>query len=285
MSELFLRRVVLELILPQATGIALSLEEIRIRFIIGKTIKKDLNTARVEVFNLSENTRALFETKGASIRLSAGYLGIPETSPLDSLKKKVPIDTIFVGNITKLSHEMQGPDIITLLESGDGDNALRNAKIEKGYPPGTNFQQIVIDLSNQLGIAKGARAGLPSGKKYANGVALSGLVRDQLDAVLKGQNLDWSIQDGALQILGKNSTTTDPVFIVTRETGMVGSPSKTKEGIEFTTLMNGVLRPGRRVKLQSKFVDGVFRLQKVSHVGDSFSGEFLTRSEAKRLAA
>ena len=263
MSRLYLRKVALSILPP--VGQPKRITELRMKFKGKKTEESKPNTMEIEVYNLSKDTRTDLEGKKTSIILEAGY---EETT-----------EVIFTGNITKVVHQKDGPDIISKIEVADGGNKYRNARISKGIPPGAKLTQAIDELIKAMDLTKGPVIGVPKGQ-YANGVTLQGLAKDRLDEICKSNGLRWSIQDGSIQIIPEKMTTLDSVIIVAPDTGMIGSPNKTKNGVEFKTLLLPVLKPGKRVKIESKFINGIFKVANVAHSGDSRQGDFVTECEA-----
>lgn len=262
MAQLYLRKVIVTLI--PGVGQPKRFSNLRVRFRCEKSNESKPNPAEVEIFNLAAATRSSLETKNSSILLEAGY--------------EDTVETLFAGDITKIVHQQEGSDIISKAEVKDGGNKYRNAKIEKGLPPGVKTQQIIDELIKELGLPRGTVIGVPN-SQYANGVALSGLVKDRLDDICKKNGLQWSIQNGIVQVVPEGETTTDAPILLSPDTGLIGSPSKTKEGVEFTSLLQPKLIPGRPVQLESKFLKGLFKVYKVSHEGDSETEQFLSKVE------
>lgn len=283
MTDLYLRKVILDVV-PEK-GISKRIEDLRIKFDCEKTNESSPNNAKIEIFNLSDTSRATLEAKNTRVRLQIGYLGIPKTVgagiTLTGLSGNV--ETVFVGSVVKCTHKYDAgsPDIVTTIEVADGGNRFRNAKLEKGYPPNAKLEQVVNDLIEQMGLNKGAVLGIPK-KKYANGVTFYGLARDHLDTLAKTYGFEWSIQDETLQIIPANDTTAENGIQLDSESGLVGFPSKTAKGVEFTSLIQPRLRPGRKVILNSRILKGTFKIRKVKHSGDSHSGDFLSKCEATR---
>lgn len=58
-------------------------------------------------------------------------------------------------------------------------------------------------------------------------------------------------------------------------------PSKQVDGWKITTLLMPTLNPGDRVKLESRTVSGIFRVQEIKHSGDSHDGDW--QSEIKLI--
>ena len=261
---LYLRQVYLTI--ASSAGGFKRFSGLRVSFEIEKTNESNPNAAQIHVYNLSEATRALLEAKNTRVVLEAGY--------------KDTVAAIFMGNVTKAIHEPTGPDLVTKIEAGDGDNKFRNARIERGFPAGVKTREVFQQHSKDLGLPLSSSLEVIPNTQYANGLTLSGLVRDQLDDLSQKNDLEWSIQDETLQITPSGRATLDEVVLISPATGLVGSPSKTKKGVEFTSLLMPKLRPGRRVKLESKFMNGIFKLRKVVQDGDSHKDKFFSKCEA-----
>lgn len=263
MADLYLRKIAVTLI--SQTGFTKTMDKLRFIFSCEKTNEKTTNKATLDIYNLNKDSRGILESKNSRIVIEAGY----ETT------KQV----IFQGDITKVVHESEPPDIISKCELGDGDNSYRTSRMDVSLPPGATTQQAFNEVISKSGMNVGAVLGIPS-TKYANGLVLSGMVRDVLDELCKKNDLEWSIQNEALQIIPKNSFTLDSIVILNSKTGLVGSPSKTKDGVEFTSLLQPTLNPGRRVKIESKLINGIYKVRKVIHEGDSHGGDFVSKCEA-----
>lgn len=284
MSELYLRKVILDIVPERGEG--KKIEDLRIRFRCEKTNESTPNDGKIEIFNLADNTRSMLEGKNTRVKLQIGYLGVPQRSSagLNVTGTTGNVELVFIGNVTKAVHKIEGgekPDIITTLEVADGGNKFRNARLDKGYPPNTTLQRVYDDLITELGLGKGSVKGIPD-KTYANGLALSGLVRDHLNTLSRANKLEWSIQDETLQIIPQQEGATSTTIELDPDSGLIGSPSKTAKGVEFNSLIQPKIRPGTMIKLTSKLVSGIFKVRKVVHEGDSHQGEFLSKCEATK---
>jgi len=277
-AELYLRKVILEII-PQS-GSGKKIEDLRIRFKCEKTNESSPNNAEIEVFNLAESTRSTLEAKNTKVRLSIGYLGLNAAGFAGTgIGGSSSVEVVFVGDVVKTTQKIETPDIITTLEVADGSNRFRNSRLEKGYPPNTKLNPVFDDLETSLGLGKGTRQGVPD-KTYANGLSLSGPSREHLDVLTRSNGLEWSIQDETLQIIPAGQGTTESVILLASDSGLIGSPNKTAKGVEFTSLIQPRLRPGRRVQIDSRALKGIFKIRKVEHAGDSHEGDFLSKCEA-----
>lgn len=264
MPDLYLRKVELE-VFP-SVGQGIKIDELRIKFRCEKSTERNPNKATIEIYNLSDKTRAILEKKNTRVALKIGY--------------QDTLELIFIGNIDKAVHKRENVDIITELEVKDGGNKYRNSRHTKGYPPGIKAKKVFDEIGDSMGLPVSSKEGVPEDAKYENGLTLQGLARDHLDNLTQKFNLEWSIQDETLQITKKTGTTKESIILLDPDSGLVGFPAKTKTGVEFTSLIQPGLKPGRRVQLDSRIVKGVFKLRKVSHEGDAHQGDFLSKCEA-----
>jgi hypothetical protein len=191
------------------------------------------------------------------------------------------VETVLVGDVIKAVHKGEFPDVITKIEVGDGTNKHRNSRHDKGYPPGTKFKAVIRDVIDSMGLGKGPEDGIPD-KTFAHGITLSGLSRTHLNELTEDEDLEWSIQDETVQILPKGSGTSESVIFLSPDTGLIGSPNPTTKGIEFVSLLQPRLRPGRRVQLESREFKGIFKVRTVTQEGDSQKENFYSKCEATK---
>jgi len=264
-ARLYLRKVLLDII--PAAGATRRIEDLRVKFKCEKNNESHPNSCELQIFNLSDKSRTLLEAKNTRVNLQVGY--------------EKTVETVFLGDVTKVVHERKEADVITKVTLADGDNHFRNARLDKGYPPGIKTKDIFSDLANALGLPLGPQQGIPD-SSYANGLTLSGLVRDHLNNLCKKNNLEWSIQDETLQIIPEGESIIETEIFLSPDTGLVGFPAKTAKGVEFTSLIQPKLRPGRKVKIDSRTLKGTFKIRKMVHEGDSHQEDFLSKGEATR---
>lgn len=264
MAQLYLRKAIVSV--GTIAGSSNVIEDLRVQFEVEKTNESNPNTATIKIYNLSESTRSGLEAPDQKVSLEVGYRDISEV--------------VFRGDVTKAVHDREGDvDIITTLECGDGDNNFRNSRITRGFPPGTSAIQVIEALIQSTGLSRGAVVGVPQ-KTYPHGVSLYGPARHYLDDFCKANNLEWSIQNEAIQILPKFLGVPGAPIVVSVDTGLVGKPNKTDKGVEFKMLMNPSLAPGKFVVLQSLFITGTYKIRKVKFAGDNQQGDFLAEVEA-----
>lgn len=261
----------------------LLVEDLRIAFKIEKSLSTDPNKVEVSIYNLSEESRKKTQKKDAALIVQAGY--------------EDNIAQIFSGTVRVVSHVLNGGDRITKLLAGDGEKEFRTARINESFAPGATFSQVAKKLLDQLGLKDGNllselgkgnfRQGLTD---FANGKVAHGLASAELQTLLKSAGLSYSIQDGAIQVLRPGSALElDPVLL-DGSAGLVGSPEYGETGkdkhlvLKAKSLLQPGLVPGRRVKIESETTSGLFRVDKVTHNGDTHAQQWYSEIEATALS-
>lgn len=259
----------------------------RIVFNIDKTNESDSNKSKISIYNISQESRNFFEQKDLIVFLKAGYEG--------------NISTIFFGDVLERSSDRSGPDIVTTIECGDQEQILKKANINLSLDKGaTNIQAIrAAATAMQLVIPPNQLATIPA-RKFSGGATYVGLAKELLDQEINTLGFTWSIQDGEIQVVGPNSDNGQTAVLVTQDTGLIGFPTKTEDGLKFRTLLNPEIRIGRACEVRSKQFQGVFGAKagaaasnalsknggivvakKVIHSGDTYGGDFSTMVEGQ----
>jgi hypothetical protein len=200
------------------------------------------------------------------------------------------IEQLFYGDITRAYVSRQGPDWVTTVECGDGSQALRSTHIDKSYAPGTDLKQVITDVAksfvDQGKVVMGSLLGVKS-EKAQSGIALSGGSKTILDDLAAKQDLEWSVQNNTLQVLPKAKDSGLRAVLLTPSTGLIGSPVKREidngPGVEFKALIQPQLIPGRLVKIQSREIDGLFKLNAVAFQGDTHGQAFYANGKAVQI--
>lgn len=256
----------------------LRVENLRVAFKVHKDTGSKPNTCEVSITNLSAATRRQIQTKGAPLILQAGYPG--------------SIATIFSGVTRTVDHVRAGPDWETRIRSGDGERAYGFAAISNSYRAGTSTRAVLTDLVNSLGLDTGTTAQVFAGLtgQFVNGYTAHGKSARLLDEVLGGLGYEWSVQDGRVQVLPKGGSTTEEAVVLSPDTGLLDSPehgsgdgkapAQHSSMVKLRSLLQGRIKPGGRVVVQSEGLSGTLRVLTVEHRGDTAGADWLTELEA-----
>lgn len=256
---------------------------LRLVFKAKKTKKPDPNNLDLKIYNLAPATRAkLTAAATPPVVLVAGHAGAPQV--------------IFSGEARTIDHVRDGPDWVTHVQSGDGEQAFSQFGAAS-FGPGAQLADIVEQLAGQAGIAaKDAVAQLRRGdlkggsKTFLQGFTAAGRSVLDLDRVLKAAGVEWSIQDGVLQLVNPGEATQEEAFVLSAETGLLGSPDHGAPGkkgepplLKARCLLNGGIKPDRAIRLEAVSRQGFYRVETVEHAGDTHGQDWTTTIEASAL--
>jgi hypothetical protein len=247
--------------------------DIRIEFNIDKDTSSSPNSAEITIFNLSESHRNSVGKEFDAITLEAGYIP-PEGDG--------NVGVIFKGAVRDVEHRREGPNILTIISCGDGSKALRRATISKSFPKGTPVKDVVDELAKQIekeGVSRGEWK-FPDdveSKKFKRPYAVCGSCVRELDTIGRGNGFYWNVQNETMEIVPGDGFIGD-VVLISPETGMIGTPAITDNGVRVSALLNPGIRPNRRVQLKSETLemngdDGMYRVTSASYSGNNMDGE------------
>lgn len=259
------------------------INSVRMSFKCEKSINATKNSAVLSVYNLAKPTRAKIDKEDTKITIKAGYT------------QDAGEEILFIGDVVYTNHKFVAPDIISEIQLKDGGNALRDKRLSESFKPGTTTQQIVDKLTKGLGLPiKEISADLSDA--YANGFTVSGQISDSLNTILKKVDVEWSVIDGEIQILNKDSANSETVIVLNPGSGLINMPSfvvddknklsnaqdKNKK-LNIETLLIPKLNPARKIKLESRVAEGIYKIDSVTHEGDTHGEKWQSTIEVTAL--
>jgi len=266
---------------------ALEVEGLRVQFKVSKSLQREPNKLELSIWNLSQDTRGKLteavEKRSAPVVIEAGYAGTA-TAPATT-------EVVFKGDARIISHVRQGPDWVTRLQSGDGAVAYKSARMVGSFAPGTKRATVIEEAAKSLGLPLGnlkerikAHDFKGALTEFVGGFATASKASEQLTELLAPLGLGWSIQDGQIQVLGEKDATSAQAVVLAPDSGLVGSPELGEQGVlKVKSLLQPGLRPGRRVELDAETAKGLYRIERVTHVGDTHGTEWFSEAEVKPL--
>lgn len=257
---------------------------LRIKFKAIKTLLPQPNTLECEIYNLAPATRSRMQSKGAQIILQGGYLQ--------------HTGTVFSGLSRTIDHErLHDGNVVTKIQCGDGEQQWQFNRAK--FSLGANASPVAVakNILAAMGINSGnalqqleqgnfrkAFSGFPSGYS-AHGPAAA-----EFDKLMTTLGLTWSIQDGAVQVLQQDSGTTEQIYNLTPDTGLIGSPihgSPDRQGFKSATLtaksfLIPELRPGKRVYIaDSAIKQSLWYVAKGTYIGDTSGNDWYNELELR----
>lgn len=278
-------------------------DSLRVVFSFDKSLEKTPNSGSVEVYNLSRQSRRNIERRAVNILKESKDGGnyIPSLQFEAGYRDKNKL--VFQGTITNITTRKHGPDVVTIIEVGDGFSSYQDAKINQSFGPGVTADQVSAAIIQSMGLKVGEVVGFNALDQYLKGASFSGAARDALTKLLKKQNLEWSIQDNAIQVLPPNTPTSKPPIELNRATGLVGAPYRTwflddsafkkksttdiQQGLYGTALLNADIAPGQLLVIEPRMGPnftgppdeegyGLVRVIKCRHYGDTHGNPWYT---------
>lgn len=264
-------------------GEGLDLSDLRIRFGIINGDVQTPKTASIRVYNLAPETAKRVRREFTQVVLQAGYAGAA--------------GVIFSGQIkqVRIGRENATDTFIDIL-AADGDTAYNQAFVSKtlsaGWTP-SDWRKAALDAMAPFGITPGQMAPLPD-VKAPRAITIYGMARDVLRTICETYGMTWSIVLGQLQMLPIDGVLGGPLIELTSETGLVGLPQQTLDGIMVKCLINPRIRPGCEIVLDNngiqeaaistniqykdtrpdKDVDGNYKVWAVAINGDTRGNEW-----------
>lgn len=259
-------------------------------FDIRKTLSPAVNTAYITIMNLGQSLRNRLMADRQLVEVYGGY-------------EDDVVTRLFVGATSPRTGDIhtfeRDGTWVTQISCADGDEA-QSALVHESFEGRVGVVDIVRALVNALVRARGIEtsnldtavrmgyfsraAGETAKEDFQNGWIATGKAIETLSILLKSFGLRWSIQDRALEVLPDHGVLPGPPIdlrSVPVNKGLIGSPRRTsKGGVIATVLLDGRIRPGRRITVNSRDVTFDGRADIVQHIGSTWSQPWYTVLEA-----
>lgn len=254
---------------------------LHISFSIERTDASALNTTKISLWNLNQTQLDTLSRTNCSIELCAGYMN------------RLPC--IFRGTVTNVVTELDGADRMTEIEAIDGFAEIKDTFVTMSYRGKTKvnvvLESVALKLSLPIVYSKSAKK-MVADAEFSSGYYYVGAAKNVLTAACNTAKVSWSIQNGTLQIRKAGEPITDTAQILSSETGLIGVPKKIYNsavaagentgsslqdslfGYEVVYLLNGAIGVNDMVKLESKTITGIFRVNKLTIDGDNLEGDW-----------
>ena len=249
-------------------------------FQVEKTNAAKPNSLDLRIYNLAPATRQQIEGgQKVTVQLEVGYEGATTL--------------LWFGEARAGWSFRDGPDVITVIEAGDGENAFRTGRIVASLGARVSVAQALSACVGALGgsITQGnlqqASAILSSrGVVTLNGSALQGSAARRLTDLCRSAGLEWSIQNGAVQILKANTPANPQAVRIAADSGMIGSPTVDSKGIvSVECLMQPGIYPGSVFVLDGEFLKGNYRALRCQYRGQTFGNDWNVAFQGKPFKA
>ncbi len=227
---------------------------LRIRFTCIYATQNSPISLQARVYNLSGQTIKMIQ--GLAQKQAPSVQGVPfATSARCTLLAGYQgnLSTLFVGQIYQLrSGYENSTDSFLDIFAGSGDYAKQwgtnNASLAKGY----TAEDVYHHTSAGFGPWQVTAAPPPDGLSTTpsvRGRVLYGMARDNMDDLARSNNFVWNINSNQVQALPRFTPRSGSAIVINYQTGMVGFPEQTEEGIKVSCLLNPQITWGTKVQL------------------------------------
>lgn len=251
---------------------------LQIEFDIQKFIdnRKKINEGTIKVYNLTKETRALFEShKYPQVRLSCGYQGTEERG------------LIFFGQAVSVTTDLSGGDIVTTFVVGESFIQLHNIIEPLTIPAGKTVGDVVKAVVSQMQhVVVDKLHGENVKKKLLSAYPIEGTPKQVLDNLASTYRIQWRCDKNSLSTRDDGGSYQTPEMTVLQldsSSGLIGIPAymdKTVgkadndgtglQGTSFNALLNPNLTVGNLVSLSSSTttVNGIYQVRHVKYKGN-----------------
>ncbi len=236
------------------------------------------NECEIEIANLDETTRdylitstSPFNPKNNAVKfyLSAG-------------RESTGVSQIYVGNIASADIS-QPPDLKLKLKTATGHD--QRVKITAITQPGNvKLSEIAKQTASHLGL----KSNFQAHDKNVSNYSYSGASLDQVTALGRLGSIDAYIDDETLVVKDSIAPIKGEVINVSEETGMIGIPEISEQGIKVTYLLENKTQLGSLMQLKSLLnpaVNGQYIIYKLGFNIATRERPFYWIAEAKYMHA
>jgi len=244
------------------------------------------NETFIEIYNLKESTRRKILDQGDLVTIEAGYAD--ESLGVVSIAKIRPLDGLRI--------KREPPDVITVIEALDGIKNLVNRNIALSFGAGFSFREALSIVAREAGLSLRVVQGLTIRDSFRQSTTYINSIKNIISEIMKravvvqttpqGERFvqaKHTYQAGELIVFLEGQPVDFNIQVISPESGLLYSPQYTvnetesgqrEVGYTIVTLLNPNLKPGSRIRLKSRDVEGIFVVKRVWHRGDTFGNEW-----------
>ena len=255
--------------------------------------------ASIRVYNLADSAIKQIQQEYTQVILQAGYVN-------------GDYGAIFTGTIKMIRvGRLNQTDTYLDILAANGDEAsifaVGNVSLKSGWTK-TDYAKALGQSMNQYGVSVNTN-GLETTGNVVNirGKTSWGLAYAQLNTLAKSNYGTYSIINGVMTFTPLTGYQAGDIVVLNSNTGLIGVPESTIEGIELSCLLNPKLQLGGRIQINNKDInttqvnepgyptfnntpyfasvtaDGVYRALVIEHIGDTRGQEWYTNITALAL--
>lgn len=268
-------------------------DHLSVAFEVRKTMyAADPNTATVTVRNLATKTRSKIDQVYRSaqgrlaVGLEAGYRG--------------QHGVIFKGETISARNYRTPTEWITEVQAITG-RAVARKQISRTFAKDTELRTALESLVADTvgGVVKAAKEtaasiranrAVDATKALVRGLVLAGDPSRVWEKVGRDYDLDYVIDDEELIVLPRGAARDRPAIVLRGNTGLIGVPERIQDDrrpgvvlVSATSLLTPLASIWAPFQLESETLSGLFRIETLTHRGDTHGDEWVTQLEGPEV--
>lgn len=231
---------------------------LRLSCAVRKTVMGIPTPSLLTIYNLSAATRNSIRNSLTKCTVEAGW-------------DNVAMHQLFQGSVVSCVSERVGADIVTKLQVLQGYGAVVKSVVSVTYAENTLVRDCVKDLCSRLPGVTVTESYLKDirGQIGRGGWSFAGSTKDALTQLAQEYGFSWTIDDGAVKVLGDKSQFAGVVQLDGKDGGLINvspilqGPLQMRVGVKITALYVPGVTSGSTVRVRSsiaKNLDGDYRV-------------------------
>lgn len=240
---------------------------IRISFTGTRSMGTLSNVFDISIYNLSRNTYKRM-TKDPDTR--AGQFEFNNYTFIFEGGYEDKIGVIFAGQIHVASTVRDGENFITTISAIAGLHDLKYAFISQTV----NNVDIPDFVIKKMGITNKGKISSEIAKLKRPKVLLGNAFKILEDTY---PEFNVFIDNNSCFILKDGETTTDFIPVVDAGTGLIGTPTRLQQRVNFSTLLNPDIILGGNIDLKATvddYINGIYNVESIEYSGDNYSNDW-----------
>lgn len=275
---------------PSETDIDLS--EMKIVFNVWNGDTETPDNTLIRVYNLAEKTVTQILKLPAQygrVRLQAGYFDNDAYGP------------IFDGTIKQVRRGRENPtdtylDILAAVNDQAYNFGLISASLEAPKTDPISQINLMAQALKSQDVTGVSTSNVPVGPVLPRGKVLFGLARASARSLARSVQSSWTVRNGKLTFVEFNTYKPGEAVVLNSQTGMIGIPTQTNNGIQVRCLLNPKIEIGGLIQINQKDIqaglvspgftavnnqaaidnDGFYKALVVEHKGDTRNNDWYT---------
>ena len=282
-------------VVDEKTGKGWDVSQLRCTFRIEAYDYQQSNISIISIYNLDSATETEILKNGNRVIVEAGYEGTISTESGQQTKTYTQYGKIYDGSVVQMIRTKDNNlDYQFSIACLDSQTFLNQNFVAVSLAANSTPRQIVHAVNSQSNspIEVGKISDDLKETKLPRGKVLFGMPRDYLRDIAYDNNTTFYTENNKLYLEKLTDIKADEAINLTAQTGLIGYPQQTNDGVEFKCL----LHPGIKIRGYCKIdnsqvrlahaqrgqrfspldLDGEYQVMRMVHSGDTRGDEWYT---------